>query len=178
VRARAVQTEEHSQVGVQAGENWVLQPTETNYKSQNLLLLGHVSVHWDENMSEPAIDLERWQSFLEERALDLLCMFVHIEDDEICPQDVTIASGLMLRRLPGTVNGVAFVRMGVFVVFDCSFMTFPYRTWGPSRKSLIEDIDIDDAAYLGVIHTVTVIYCSEDEQIIKYNKATRLSLGV
>jgi hypothetical protein len=54
--ARAVHMGNH--VGIGAMCNWVLHPTETDDKFQRLLL-EDIEIHWDENMSEPDIDIER-----------------------------------------------------------------------------------------------------------------------
>lgn len=149
VWARAVHMGNH--VGVDALGNWVLHPTETSDKFQSLLL-GHVEIHWDENMSGPDNELERWPIFLEQRASDLLFLFVSMHDDN------NVAQGLILRRLSGTVHGVVFVRMGVFFIYSSGFydMFQPGRR-NSSNESTVGDIDLDNTAYLGFVHTVTVI---------------------
>jgi hypothetical protein len=69
-----------------------------------------------------------------------------------------IARGLILRKLSGTVYGVVFVRMGVFIGSSSGFNdAFQSGRGDSSDESSVEDIDLDNAAYLGFVHTVTVI---------------------
>jgi hypothetical protein len=134
-------------------DDWILQFVRGADKSHRLLPVSmRVAIHWDEKMPELKIDPRRWQRLCKVRASDLLCMFIHTETN------FGFVSGLLLRRSPETADGLTFVRMGTFTNHDGSLYDVLHAGFEvPHREAVVKDIDLDNAAYAGLVETITVV---------------------
>lgn len=111
-----------------------------------------VELNWDENLSSSEQDPIRWPSLLEERNSEILCMFVYV-NIEYCS-----VNGLVLRKLPRAGANAVYVRMGSFESFDETLAGLLATKLGySSGGEILEDIDLDKAADLGLVHEVTVV---------------------
>lgn len=113
-----------------------------------------ITIFWDENMSSPNVDPDRWSTFLKERSSDLLFLLVLTDSSNF-------VKGLVLRMLPfSTDESVLYVRMGSFKMSEFPLLDHLAARLGLPRTDdldFVKRIDLSDSRLADLVHTLTIV---------------------
>ena len=132
-------------------EAWELKMTNRSQIVQPCITESIGRIHWDENLLSFQSNPDRWATFLEERQSNFLCMLAHIGE-------YGVAEGLILRRLPDAIDGVKFVRMGIFKADSNRFINLLCAKLNiPPEEVINGELDLSDVRLEDIVHTVKII---------------------